>query len=92
MSVNIKLFFSDNKPLSLYIFLSSLVISTESPKFSDCFSKILLLTKFSNTDVSSPIEINLVPEVIIFSTRVDPHLGTPIMKIGFIICGVNFYY
>ena len=36
-----------------------------------------------NIPVSSPIGITLVPEVIIFSIKVDPHLGSPTMKMGF---------
>ena len=40
---------------------------------------------FPITPVSSPIGISLIPEPIILSTRVDPHLGTPIIKIGLIL-------
>ena len=34
------------------------------------------------TPVSSPIGIIFFPEATIFSTSVDPHLGTPTIKMG----------
>ena len=33
--------------------------------------------------VSSPIGMYCFPDASIFSTKVEPHLGTPIIKIGF---------
>ena len=35
-----------------------------------------------NMPVSSPMGMRLAPEVIIFSIKVDPHLGNPTMKMG----------
>ena len=35
--------------------------------------------------VSSPLGIYLVLDEIIFSIKVEPHLGIPIIKIGFIL-------
>ena len=52
--------------------------------FSDFFPNMLLFTKSSKTVVSSPSGIIFFPDPIIFSIRVEPHLGTPIIKMGFI--------
>ena len=49
------------------------------------FCSIFCLIKLLIIPVSSPIEIYLAPDAIIFSTNVEPHLGTPIIKIGFIL-------
>ena len=38
-----------------------------------------------NIFVSSPIEICFVLDAITFSIKVEPHLGTPIINIGFIL-------
>ena len=42
------------------------------------------IEKSFNITVSSPIGIFFSPEAIIFSIKVEPHLGTPTIKIGFI--------
>ena len=42
-----------------------------------CFTKALI------TPISSPVGIDFTPEAIIFSTNVEPHLGTPTIKMGF---------
>ena len=77
-------FFSKTNPFFVYMpNISSLTFSA-LPKFKVCFFNILAVTNSSKTDVSSPMAINFSPDPIIFSTKVDPHLGTPIMKIGFI--------
>ena len=39
---------------------------------------------------SSPTEIDLDPDAITFSTTVEPHLGTPTIKIGFALLLISF--
>ena len=58
-------------------------------KFIDFFSIIILPTKKFIVFVSSPIGIRVGPEAITFSISVEPHLGTPTIKIGFIFSILN---
>ena len=46
---------------------------------------IFCFTTESMISVSSPVGIYISPDAIIFSISVEPHLGTPIIKIGFIV-------
>ena len=42
------------------------------------------------TEHSSPMGIDLDPDAITFSTTVEPHLGTPTIKIGFVSLSISF--
>ena len=54
-------------------------------KFEKEFWFIICFTKSLNIFVSSPIGIYLVLDAITFSTKVEPLLGIPTIKIGFIL-------
>ena len=56
-----------------------LIVSVENTNLGSDFSH-----EFIKNPVSSPIGIYLELEAIIFSTKVEPLLGTPTIKIGFI--------
>ena len=59
-------------------------------RVSDSFLRTLSPIYVFITDHSSPTGIGLDPDAITFSTTVEPHLGTPTIKIGFALLTISF--